>query len=151
MEAKDLNPGPRRSNRWLESVPASAVCPKWAFLRMDRPKPQKSSDTLSPQFNFVRPPLEEVSFEGRASESLRSVCNMEKHLAKDEPMERIQIGNTYLNFTLEVVLIWHLDQSEFGQSSISKHWYEKVGPACLRSRQEMNLQYNHWCPNKPHH
>ena len=67
MEVKDLNPGPRRCNRWLGSVPGSAVCPKWEFVRMDCPKPQKSSNTLSPQFNFVRPHLAEVSFEGRAS------------------------------------------------------------------------------------
>ena len=96
MEVKDLNPGPRRCNRWLGSVPGSAVCPKWEFVRMDCPKPQKSSNTLSPQFNFVRPHLAEVSFEGRApsgfSVNPRSVRHMGKPLAKDASQEKIKLA-----------------------------------------------------------
>ena len=95
------------------------------------PKTPKSSNTPSPQFNFVRHHIwqRSLSREGHLSDSKECPSHGETS-CKSCISGKDQIGKTKINFTLKVVPIWHLDQSEFGQSSISKHWDEKVGPSC---------------------
>ena len=131
------------------------VCPKWAFVRMDCPKPQKSTNTPSSQFNFVRPHLAEVSFEGRApgfSVIPRSVRRIEK-IKHRAPLERFELAKPISIKPWQCCWYGILINGNLASHQLANTGTrEKVGSSfCLRSWIEMGPQYNHWCPNKAYH